>query len=99
MSGVDLLGTLAGLLTTAAFVPQVIKTWRSRSAEDISLVMYSLFSAGVLLWLLYGIALRSLPIVAANGVTLVLALSVLVLKLYYLRHRRRALAAAGERPL
>jgi MtN3 and saliva related transmembrane protein len=53
----------------------------------------------VLLWLLYGIALRSLPIVAANGVTLVLALSVLALKLYYLRHRRRALAAAGERPL
>jgi MtN3 and saliva related transmembrane protein len=99
MNGVDLLGTLAGLLTTAAFVPQVIKTWRSRSAEDISLVMYSLFSAGVLLWLLYGIALRSLPIVAANGVTLVLALSVLVLKLYYLRRGRRALTAAGERPL
>jgi MtN3 and saliva related transmembrane protein len=99
MNGVDLLGTLAGLFTTAAFVPQVIKTWRSRSAEDISLVMYSLFSAGVLLWLLYGIALRSLPIVAANGVTLVLALSVLALKLYYMRRRRRALAAAGERPL
>jgi MtN3 and saliva related transmembrane protein len=99
MNGIDLLGTLAGLLTTAAFVPQAIKTWRSRSAEDISLVMYSLFSAGVLLWLLYGIALRSLPIVAANVVTLVLALSVLTLKLYYMRRRRRALAAAGERPL
>lgn len=99
MNCVDLLGALAGVLTTVAFVPQVVKTWRSGSAEDISLFMFSLFSAGVVLWLLYGIALRSLPIVAANSVTLVLALSVLVLKLRHMRAKRRGLEAAGERPL
>ena len=99
MSLLDLLGAAAGVLTTVAFVPQVVKTWRSGSAQDISLVMFSLFSAGVLLWLLYGIALHSLPIVAANAVTLALASSVLALKVRHLRAQRRERAAAGERPL
>ncbi len=81
MSLVDLTGTLAGILTTSAFIPQVIKTWRSGSAEDISLIMFVLFSIGVLLWLIYGIALHALPIIAANGITLVLASSVLIMKL------------------
>jgi MtN3 and saliva related transmembrane protein len=81
MDSSDLLGLAAGALTTIAFVPQVIKTWRSRSTEDISLAMFSVFSVGVVLWLAYGIAIHSWPIVAANVVTLCLSLTILYFKL------------------
>ena len=89
MSPVEMIGSLAGTLTTAAFVPQVIKTWRTGSAEDISLIMFVLFSIGVLLWLIYGIALHAMPMIVANGITLVLATSILVLKLRQGRHVAR----------
>ncbi len=82
---VDQLGLIAGLLTTAAFLPQVIHTWRQRSVADISLGMYLTFCIGVALWLAYGIALGALPIILANAVTLVLALAVLVMKLLWSR--------------
>ncbi len=95
----DVIGSLAGAFTTIAFVPQVVKTWRSRSAEDISLLMFTLFTAGVLLWLLYGIALGSVPIIIANSITLVLALSVLVLKVRYMRLQRRRMLAVEKRTL
>jgi MtN3 and saliva related transmembrane protein len=78
-----LTGLAAGVLTTIAFVPQLLKTWRSRSAEDVSLGMLITFCAGVFFWLLYGLFIRSLPVIAANAVTLVLALSILGLKLRY----------------
>lgn len=78
---VQALGFLAGLLTTLAFVPQVIRTWRRRSADDLSLGMLITFTAGVALWLGYGLALGALPIVAANAFTLVLSLVLLALKL------------------
>jgi MtN3 and saliva related transmembrane protein len=77
------LGLVAGTLTTVAFFPQVIKTWRSRSAADISLGMFSLFSAGVFLWLLYGLHLGALPIIVSNAITLVLALVILLFKLRF----------------
>jgi len=80
MDAVNALGLVAGSLTTLAFVPQVVKTLRTRSAEDISTFMFLLFSAGVFLWLLYGIALGALPVILANGITLALALVVLLLK-------------------
>ncbi len=83
MNAVNLLGTAAGSLTTVAFIPQVLKIWRSRSGRDISLGTFALFSLGVGLWLLYGIAIGSLPVIVANGVTLGLALTVLVLKLHF----------------
>lgn len=79
----ETIGAAAGLLTTLSFVPQVVKVWRSRSAADISLWMFLLFSLGVLLWLVYGLYLRSTPIILANGVTLILALSVVVMKLRF----------------
>jgi len=82
--GVDFLGLAAGTLTTIAFVPQVVKLWRSRSTRDISLGMFVTFSIGVALWLLYGLAIHAWPIVLANAVTLLLALTILILKL---RHR------------
>lgn len=74
-------GTIAGILTTIAFIPQVIKAWRTGRTEDISLWMYILFSAGVFLWLVYGFLLSAWPIVIANGITLLLALSIVFLKL------------------
>ncbi len=77
------LGLIAGTLTTAAFVPQVVKTWRTRSTQDISLGMFALFNSGLVLWLIYGVLIGSLPIVASNVVTLALALVILVLKLRY----------------
>lgn len=80
----DLLGYGAATLTTLAFVPQALKSWRTRDLSGISLRMYGLFTLGVALWLLYGIMLESWPIILANAITLLLAGSVLALKL---RHR------------
>jgi MtN3 and saliva related transmembrane protein len=70
---VEMIGTLAGLCTTAAFLPQVLKTWRSGSARDLSLTMLLTFCVGLVLWLCYGLLIRSAPVVAANTVTLALA--------------------------
>jgi len=81
---IDTLGFVAGALTTSAFLPQVLKSWQTRDLSGISLRMYSLFTAGVALWLVYGIALANRPIILWNLVTLVLAGVVLTLKL---RHR------------
>jgi MtN3 and saliva related transmembrane protein len=80
---IDLLGLAAGTLTTCSFVPQVVRIWRTRSARDISLVMFLLLSLGVLLWVVYGVAIQSVPVIVANGVTLLLALAILGMKLYF----------------
>jgi MtN3 and saliva related transmembrane protein len=66
----DLVGVMAGTFTTVSFIPQVVKTWRSGCADDLSLFMVTLFSAGVLLWLIYGIALHSLLVPELNSVTM-----------------------------
>ena len=81
MNFVDLIGSIAATLTTASFVPQVIKVARSRHTKDISLGMYATFTIGVAMWLIYGITLTSWPIIVANSITLFLAGSVLVMKL------------------
>lgn len=83
MDAINVLGTAAGTLTTLAFIPQVIQTWRSKSAKDISYGMFALFSIGVFLWLIYGIALNAPPIIIANSVTLVLAVTILIFKVRY----------------
>jgi MtN3 and saliva related transmembrane protein len=75
------LGYAAATLTTAAFVPQAWLTFRTRDVSGISLGMYSAFTLGVALWLAYGWALQAWPIVVANFVTLLLALSILLMKL------------------
>ncbi len=79
----EIIGIIAGFCTTASFVPQVLHTWRTKSVEDISLRMYLLFCSGVALWLVYGLLIGSLSVVLANAVTLVLAASVLVMKLRF----------------
>ena len=76
---------LAGTLTTAAFVPQVLKIYRSKSARDVSDLMFSIFTAGVAVWLAYGVVIGSMPIIAANAVTLALAIAVIALKIRYHR--------------
>jgi len=83
MNVIQVLGLVAGSLTTAAFLPQVIKTWKSRSAKDLSLGMFSLFCLGVLLWLIYGFIQNDIPVIAANMVTLMLASTLLIFKLRF----------------
>jgi MtN3 and saliva related transmembrane protein len=78
---IEWVGYLAAALTTAAFVPQVVKTWRSKSAGDLSLPMLIAFTIGVLLWLVYGLALQSAPVIVANATTLSLNLMLVALKL------------------
>jgi Uncharacterized conserved protein len=77
----QLIGLVAATLTTFSFVPQVVKIWRTRRAEDISLPAFSIFATGVFLWLVYGILRRDLPLILANAVTFLLAASVLILTL------------------
>lgn len=77
----EAIGSAAGFLTTVAFVPQVLKTWRTRSTRDISLAMWVTFWLGVALWTVYGAIIGSWPMMIANTITLVLAGTVLVLKL------------------
>lgn len=83
MNSIQLLGLAAGSLTTAAFLPQVIKTWKSRSAKDLSLGMFSLFCLGVALWLTYGLIVKDIPVIAANLLTLMLASTLLFFKLRF----------------
>ncbi len=83
MQIIDLIGFFAALLTTASFVPQAVHTFRTRDVSGISLIMYSVFTAGVALWLVYGLLLGAWPIVIANVITLSLATSILVMKLRY----------------
>jgi MtN3 and saliva related transmembrane protein len=77
------LGLLAGGLTTASFVPQVAKIWKTKSAEDVSLTMFVAFCIGVALWLTYGVLKKDWAILATNGVTLILGLAILVMKIKY----------------
>ncbi|HEV8512408.1 MAG TPA: SemiSWEET transporter [Cyclobacteriaceae bacterium] len=83
MNFVYILGLSAGVCTTVAFLPQVIKTWKSRSAKDLSLGMFSLFCFGVIQWLVYGIFQKDVPVIAANLITLILASTLLVFKLRF----------------
>ncbi len=79
----DLFGFAAAALTTIAFLPQAAQSWKTRDLSGVSLPMYSLFTAGVVCWLTYGILIGAWPIIVANVITLALAGSVLVLKLIH----------------
>jgi len=81
MNYITLIGLIAATLTTISFLPQAIKSWKTRSAKDLSLGMFATFCTGVLLWLIYGLLNRDLPIILSNAVTFVLALAILILKI------------------
>ena len=85
----ELIGYLAAALTTCSFVPQALHTFRTRDVTGISLGMYSVFTVGIALWLVYGLALAAWPIVVANAITLALAGTILGMKVRYgVRGRR-----------
>ncbi|GAB2770767.1 SemiSWEET transporter [Rhabdobacter roseus] len=79
----ETVGYVAGLLTTLAFIPQVLQIYKTKSAKDVSLAMFLLFTLGVFMWLAYGIMTNSFPVVAANAVTLLLSLLILFFKFKY----------------
>jgi len=83
MTAAELIGYLAAVLTTASFVPQAWLTLRTRDVSGISLGMYSVFACGVALWLTYGLLAGAWPIVAANAITLALAIAILYMKLRF----------------
>ncbi|MBD1998653.1 SemiSWEET transporter [Leptolyngbya sp. FACHB-541] len=82
------LGLVAGALTTIAYLPQLIKTWKSKSAEDLSWSMLITLCVGIVLWLIYGTYVHDLPVILANIVTLVLSSIILILKLRYSRVKK-----------
>ncbi len=79
----EIIGLIAAVLTTSAYVPQVVKTWKIKSADDLSLTMYMAMFIGIILWLLYGIHLNSLAMILANSITAMLTFLLIVFKLRY----------------
>lgn len=92
MLSIDVVGYLAGALTSIAFAPQVVRTWRTKSAGDLSLVTLTMFTAGVSLWLVYGIQVRSVPVILANLLTLGQGALLVALRL---RHGARTRTVPG----
>jgi MtN3 and saliva related transmembrane protein len=80
---ITVLGLAAAALTTIAFFPQLVKTWKTKSTKDISLGMFSAFCVGVLLWFVYGISISDLPVTIANLLIFIQALIILMFKLKY----------------
>ena len=80
---VNTIGIIAGVCTTISLVPQLIKILKSGHARDISLSMYIIFTAGVFLWLVYGILIRAFPVILANGVSFVFSACILTIKIKY----------------
>ena len=78
---IDSFGFAAAFCTTAAYVPQVWRIWRTRSTTDISLGMFLVMTCGLIFWLVYGFSIHSLPVIVCNGATLVMTGTILVLKL------------------
>ena len=84
---VDLFGFSAAILTTIAFLPQLYKTWNTKSADDVSLIMLILFISGLICWIIYGIKINSIPILFANIITFIFNFLILILKITYNKDR------------
>jgi len=80
---IDLVGYLAGGLILVSIIPQIVKSWRTKSAKDLSLARYLIYIAGVVLWFVYGILLHSWPMIIVNAINLCLAASMLYLIIRY----------------
>ena len=92
----DCIGFVAAAVTTLSFVPQAVKVLRDRQTAGISLAMYSLFTTGLILWLIWGIITRNTPVYVANSVTLILATTVLGMKIRYGRPALRTPSSDPE---
>ncbi len=75
----EIVGIIAGALSCTTFLPQVVKTWKSKSTKDVSLTMFIIASAGTTLWLVYGILIHSISIIGTNIVVLIFSLTMLLL--------------------
>lgn len=91
----ETIGLLAATLTTLSFLPQAIKVLRTGNTDGISLTMYILFTVGLAAWLAYGLVIGSLPVIIANAVTLVFAVTILTLKIRAVRRARLEAHYAG----
>ncbi len=85
LNPINILGLVAGSLTTTAFVPQLLKVWQSKSAKDISYLMFILFIIGIVLWEIYGWEIHSVPVIIFNIITFILGLAILILKYIFER--------------
>ena len=84
---IDVFGFLAAFLTTIAFLPQLYKTWQTKSADDVSLIMLVLFIIGLFCWIVYGLEINSIPILVANIITFIFNFSILILKITYSKNK------------
>ena len=80
---IEILGYISATITTIAFLPQIIKTFKTKSAKDVSMGMFILFTTGVFLWIIYGILTNTMPVLIANAVIFCLSLTQIVLKIKY----------------
>jgi MtN3 and saliva related transmembrane protein len=99
MEGFDFitaLGLIAGVLTTIAYLPQLIKTWKTKSAHDLSWSMLIVLCTGIILWLVYGFYIQNIPIIAANIVTFLFASMILVLKIMYKQESEVSTQDSGD---
>lgn len=96
MTALDILGMTAGCISSITFLPQVIKTWKTRSATDISLLMFTFATISVIMWLVYGIILGNIPIIFTNAMVLLFSLIMLYLK-YRFRHNTTVVIAEGDK--
>ena len=84
---IEFFGFAAALLTTIAFLPQLYKTWKTKSADDVSLIMLILFIIGLICWIIYGLKINSIPILVANIITFIFNFSILILKITYSKNK------------
>jgi len=95
MQTIEIIGSVAAVLTTLSFIPQAWQTFKTKDVSGISLPMYSMFTTGVLLWLVYSIALQSWPMIVSNCITAPVALAILSMKLRYRNAATPAEVPAG----
>lgn len=96
MTAIQLLGMAAGSISAVTFLPQVIKTWKTKSADDISLLMFTFATVSVIMWLIYGIILRDVPIIYTNSLVLVCSLIMLYFKFRYSNKKDKEVKAVEE---
>ncbi|MFT5751919.1 MAG: MtN3 and saliva related transmembrane protein [Flavobacteriales bacterium] len=83
INNIEILGLIAATLTTASFLPQVYKTWKTKDVSGLSLPMFSMFLMGIILWFIYGLYINSLSLILANGITVVSCFLLIYFKLKY----------------
>ncbi|WP_460181675.1 SemiSWEET transporter [Thermodesulfovibrio sp. TK110] len=79
----NIIGIVAGIITTGALIPQALKIYKTKSARDVSLTMFIFMAVGISLWFIYGVLIKELPVILANFVSLILIFSIIFMKIRY----------------